>query len=183
MILDEEQIANGVDAISLVNDPAIESDFIALAMERVEFATVDKEKRIVMGPVLIPEKHILRKDENGDPFNIYFTADTIRQTSELFLKRGYQNSATLEHNVKLQGVTVVESWIVENPEMDKSKHYKLNVPQGTWMASMKIDNDEIWSGYVKTGKVKGFSIEGWFRHEEVKAAKVQKLTAKILMKL
>lgn len=124
-------------------------------------------------------------DEEGKPFHIFFKSDTIRKTSELFLKRGYQNSATLEHAVKLQGVTVVESWLVENPEMDKAKHYNLNVPKGTWMASMKIDNDQIWNDYVKTGKVKGFSIEGWFKQTEINAAKevVIKQQAKIIKKL
>ena len=171
MILDESAIANGVDAISLVADPAIKANWVALSAEEVKtaepyevkFSVVDGEKRIVLGAVLIPDKPILRTDKTGKPYHIFFGSDTIRKTSELFLKRGYQNSATLEHSVKLQGTTVVESWIVDDPNMDKSKLYNLGATAGTWVVGMKVDNDEVWNDYVKTQKVKGFSIEGWFR--------------------
>jgi hypothetical protein len=75
--------------------------------------------------------------------------------------RSNQNNATLEHNEKLQGMSVVESWVIDNPEMDKSKEYGFNLPKGTWMISMKVNNEDIWKD-VKAGKVKGFSIEGYF---------------------
>jgi hypothetical protein len=71
-----------------------------------------------------------------------------------------QNNATLEHNEKLKGMSVVESWIVEG-EYDKSMNYGFNLPKGTWMISMKVNNDEIWNK-VKLGEIKGFSIEGYF---------------------
>ena len=75
---------------------------------------------------------------------------------------GNQSNSTLEHNSELQGLTLVESWIVEDKQKDKSALYNLDVPVGTWMGSVKVNNDEIWNDYVKTGKVKGFSIEGYF---------------------
>ena len=181
MILDEEAIANGVDAISLVQQPAIEANFVALSkLEPVglKFATVNDEKRIIMGAVLIPNKPILRLDEQGEPFHIFFSEETINKASQLFLKRGYQNSATLEHSVKLQGVTVVESWMVESKEMDKSKLHNLEVEDGAWVVSMHIENSDVWSEYVKSGQVKGFSIEGWFNQTKVENKK-QRLTAKI----
>ena len=183
MKLDENEIGFGVDAVSLVESPAIESNFIALKkadLERLNFATVNEEKRLVMGSLLIPDKPILRIDEDGEPYNIFFTKETIRRASQLFLMNGYQNSATLEHAVKLQGVTVVESWIVEDSEMDKTKLYKLDAPSGSWAISMKIDNDEIWENYVKSGKVLGFSLEGFFKPvEEPK----QKIKATIIRKI
>ena len=182
MKLDEEAIANGVSAISLVESPAIESDFIALKKEdiaKVEFATVDAEKRIVMGAVLIPEKPILRLDDQGDPFHIFFAQETIRKASELYLQRNLQSSATLEHEVNIQGVTLVESWIVEDSKMDKSQLYKLDAPIGSWVVSMKVMNDEIWNEYVKAGKVKGFSIEGFFTPTEQKKEPKSKLSMKI----
>lgn len=185
MVLDEEGIANGVDAISLVFDPATKSNFIALSKQQpqdLKFATINEEKRLVMGAVLIPDQPIMRLDEAGQPFNVFFTKQTIRQTAELFLKRGYQNSTTLEHSVKLQGVSIVESWIVDNPEMDKSKHYGIEAKEGQWMVAMKVDKDSVWNDYVKTGKVKGFSIEGWFKDKSTKLA-TQKVTAKILRKI
>ena len=81
----------------------------------------------------------------------------------IFLKSGNQGQATMEHaSEKLDGMTVVESWIVESDLYDKSKKYGLDMPIGTWMVSMKVDNDEIWNNYVKKNKIKGFSIEGYF---------------------
>ena len=75
--------------------------------------------------------------------------------------RSNQNNATLEHKEKLNGMSVVESWVIDNPKMDKSKEYGFNLPKGTWMISMKVNNEDIWND-VKAGKVKGFSIEGYF---------------------
>jgi len=158
LLLDEENETAGIDAISIVSSPAIESDFIKLKSQEIKFAKVDDEKRILMGADLIPNKPIYRKDEKKE-YYVYFSADTVRKASEVFFMNGNQNNATLEHNMNLNGLTVVESWIVEG-EQDKSKMYGLDVPAGTWMVSMKVNNDEIWNEYVKTDKVKGFSIEG-----------------------
>ena len=159
----------GVYAISLVNDPAMESMFIALSKEeQFQLKSVDNEQRIVCGAVLIPEKPIYR-NQNGKEFNIVFPAETIKLASENFFKKGYQSSSTIEHDVdsKIQGVTIVESWIKTDLVNDKSVVYGMNEPIGTWYASMKIDNDEIWTDFVKTGKVKGFSIDGFFDLENV----------------
>jgi hypothetical protein len=181
MILNEEAMANGVNAISLVADPAIKSNFIALSAIPVQFATVNAEKRIVLGAVLIPDLPILRKDESGKPYHIFFSKETIRKAAELFLKRGNQNSTTLEHAVKLEGVSVVESWLVDNPEMDKAKHHGIKAKEGQWMSAMKIDSDDVWEDYVKSGKVKGFSIEGHFIERTTLSA-TPCLTAKIIRK-
>ena len=180
MHLDEEAIAHGVDAISLVNDPAIQSNFLALKNHEVKFSTISAEKRLVMGAVLIPNKPILRVDDSKEPYHIFFSEATVLKTSQLFLQRGHQSNSTLEHAVKLKGVTFVESWIVDNPQMDKAKHYGLDVPQGTWMASAKIESDDLWNDYVKTGMVKGFSIEGYFKDEIKASAIVQRQKAKYI---
>jgi hypothetical protein len=157
LIIDDKEDLQGVEAISIVENPAIESDFVALKSEEVKLAEVDKEKRILMGAVLIPEKPIYRR--NGeDEYYIYFSKDTVIKASQLFLKKGNQGNSTLEHSKAIEGLTVVESWIVEDLTKDKSALYNLSVPLGTWMASVKVDNDEIWNDYVKTGKVKGFSL-------------------------
>ena len=113
-----------------------------------------------MGAALVPNKPIYRRS-GEDEYYIYFSKDTVRKASELFFIRGNQNNSTLEHNMPLTGLTAVESWIVEG-EKDKTRHYDLDVPIGTWMVSMKVHNDDVWNNYVKTGKVKGFSIEGYF---------------------
>jgi len=160
LVIDENDDVSGIEAISVVESPAIEEDFIALKNQEFKLAEVDKEKRILMGAALVPNKPIYRR--NGeDEYYIYFSKDTVRKASELFFIRGNQNNSTLEHNMPLTGLTAVESWIVEG-EKDKTRHYDLDVPIGTWMVSMKVHNDDVWNNYVKTGKVKGFSIEGYF---------------------
>lgn len=161
LYIDEENEFNGIEAISVVGSPAIEEDFIALKEHKVELVEVDKERRVLMGAALIPDKNIYRKTEDEE-YNIFFSKDTVRKASELFFSRGKQNNSTLEHGVQLEGMSVVESWIIEDTEMDKSKKYGLSLPVGTWMVSVKVNNDDIWDNYVKKGKVKGFSIEAFF---------------------
>ena len=80
----------------------------------------------------------------------------------MYLMNGNQNNATLEHEHDINGLTLVESWIVEDEVHDKSRKFGMNVPLGTWMGSVKVNNDDVWNDFVKTGKVKGFSIEGYF---------------------
>ena len=160
LILDEDE-AIGVEAISVVENPAIESDFIALNNQEIKLAEINKEKRLLMGALLIPNKPIYRK--NGkEEYYIFFSKDTIARASQMYLQNGNQSQSTLEHDKQLKGLTLVESWIVEDKEKDKTALYGLDVPVGTWMGSVKVDNDEVWNDYVKSGKVKGFSIEGYF---------------------
>jgi len=161
LFIEEGDDPIAVEAISVVESPAIEEDFIALKDHQVKFAEVDAEKKILLGAALIPNKPIYRK--NGeDEYYIYFSKKTVRKASELFFINGNQNNSTLEHQVPLTGLSAVESWIIEDEVQDKSRKYGLSLPVGTWMVSMKVNNDEIWNDYVKTGKVKGFSIEGYF---------------------
>jgi hypothetical protein len=161
LILDDNEELSGIDAISVVENPAIEEDFIALNNQEVKLAEVDSEKKILIGALLIPNKPIYRR--NGDnEYYIYFSKDTVLKASQMYLMKGNQNNSTLEHQHELKGLSLVESWIVEDETHDKSRKYGLNVPVGTWMGTVKVNNDEVWNNYVKTGKVKGFSIEGYF---------------------
>jgi hypothetical protein len=161
LFIDENDDVSGIEAVSIVENPAIEEDFVALKNQEFKFAEVNKEKRILMGAALIPNKPIYRKSEENE-YYIYFSRDTVRKASELFFIRGNHNKSTLEHQMPLEGLVAVESWIVENKDKDKSSHYGMDMPLGTWMLSMKVLNDDVWENYVKTGKVKGFSIEGYF---------------------
>lgn len=160
LVIDDKEDLAGVEAISIVEFPAIEENFIALN-EQLHLTKIDDEKKILMGAALIPNKNIYRRNGN-DEYYIFFSDDTVRKASELFLMNSNQHNTTLEHEKKLNDLTVVESWIVEDTEMDKSKKYGLNAPIGTWMVTMKVNNESIWNDFVKTGKVKGFSIEGIF---------------------
>ena len=160
LILDEEQEI-GIEAISVVENPAIEEDFIALKSQEFKLAEVDKEKRILMGALLIPNKPIYRR--NGeDEYYIYFSKDTVLKASQMYLMQGKQNNSTLEHQYQINGLSLVESWIVEDKVHDKSVKYGMDLPLGTWVGSVKVNNEQIWNEFVKTGKVKGFSIEGYF---------------------
>ena len=161
LFIDENDDVSGIDAVSIVENPAIEEDFIMLKNQEFKFAEVNKEKRILMGAALIPNKPIYRRNEDNE-YYIYFSRDTVRKASELFFIKGNHNKSTLEHQVPLEGLVAVESWIVEDKQNDKTNHYGMDVPLGTWMLSMKVLNDDVWNNYVKTGKVKGFSIEGYF---------------------
>jgi len=161
LILDEDNEIAGVEAISVVENPAIEEDFVALADQEIKLAEVNKEKRILMGALLVPNKPIYRR--NGEEeYYVYFSKETILKTSQMYLMKGNQNNSTLEHQLPLNGLSLVESWIVEDDVHDKSRKYGMEVPVGTWMGSVKVNNEEVWNDYVKTGKVKGFSIEGYF---------------------
>ena len=161
LILDEEnEEMTGIEAISIVESGAIRSDFVALADQEIKLAKVDDEKRIVMGAALVPNRMIFRK-RNDTMFYVYFSKDTIRRASELFFQNGNQSNATLEHQMKANGLTVVESWIVEG-EQDKSRIYGLDAPVGSWVISMKVEDDEIWKDIKEGKKYNGFSIEGFF---------------------
>ena len=160
LILGDDELT-GIEAISVVENPAIEEDFIALKNEEVKLAEVDNDKRILMGALLIPNKPIYRK-KGEEEYYIYFSKQTVEKASQLYLMNGNQSKATLEHQHTINGLTLVESWLVEDEVHDKSRKYGLNVPVGTWMGAVKVNNDEIWNNFVKTGKVKGFSIEGYF---------------------
>jgi hypothetical protein len=161
LIIDEENEISGIEAISVVENPAIEEDFIALKEHKdIKLAEVDAEQRILMGPALIPNKKIFRKGEEDD-YYIYFSEDTVKKASELFFIKSKHQNSTFEHSFELSDMSVVESWLIEDPKNDKASAYGFDLPKGTWMVSMKVLNDDVWKA-VKEGEVKGFSIEGYF---------------------
>jgi hypothetical protein len=144
-------------------------------MKEVQFAKVDTEQRLILGPILIPDKQILRVDGEGQPYHVYLKKDTIKKLAQNYLRNKYTDKATLEHEKAIKGVALVESWIKEG-KLDKSNNYNVSLPEGSWVGIFSVDKtpegDKIWNDYVKTGKVKGFSIEGSFTHDLVHASKV-----------
>ena len=171
MLVSEEN-ETGVDVISFVENPAIEIDFMFFNKEQKEkFKTTSEEKRIVCGAAMIPNENIIRVDGNGNEYFVFFSEDTIRLCNEMYFKSGANIGANLEHKTPVDGVTVVESWIIEDSTMDKSIALGFkDLPKGTWMVSYKVDNDEVWN-QVKEGKVLGFSVEGLFGQKKVEMAK------------
>ena len=160
---------DGVFSISLVGDPAMQSHFIALKKQTpFQLKTIDEEKRIIIGLVLEPDKLVYRRDEeSGEEFNIVFRSDTILELSKNFFKKGFQLNSKLEHNEPIKGVYFYESWIVEDSKKDKSFALGMEFPVGSWVATMHIENDEIWNDYIKSGELKGFSIDGLLSLKEV----------------
>lgn len=153
----------GVFAVSLVDIPAIEENWVALSkMEKVQLQSIDEEKRMVYGAVLVPDKLILRIDQTtNEEYYIQFPAETIRAAAHLYMKRGNQSKSTYMHEFEIDGVTTVETWLKESEE-DKSTALGLgHLPVGTWFIGQKIDNEAVWQK-IKTEKVRGFSIEGLF---------------------
>lgn len=173
--LNEDSEDCGVFAISLVEQPAIEENFKFFSKDGkqpAKFATVDNDKRIVMGAVMIPDMHILRLDEDGNQYNCFFSKDTVRRVSELYMQQSKHKNATLDHQRVVNGITTVETWIVEDSKVDKTTLHGLEYPVGTWVACMKIENEDVWQNYIKEGVVKGFSIEGYFDEKPTKMSEV-----------
>ena len=169
---DSEELT--IDAFSLVTSPAIEQDFVFFGKENnnLTLAKVDEEKRMLVSPALIPNKQIFRYDPNTDSnYYVYFSKETVRQASELYLKHNNHHKATYQHEDRVSGVLTIESWIKEG-EQDKSKLYGFDLPDGTWFVKMKIENDEMWNK-IKDGELKGLSIEGYFINKMEKMGKQQ----------
>ena len=182
LIIEDSDI-DEVYALSLVENPAIEADWVYFTehKEQVNFATVDNDKRTIVAPVLIPDKRIYRVDErSGKEYEVFVTAETIEKLAQQYLMKGYQNKATVEHSENIDGdVTVVESWVSKSSTKDKSANYFTRIfPAGTWFVTLKVNDEKLWQDYVKTGKVKAISIEGLFGHKLVKAAVVLELMEK-----
>jgi hypothetical protein len=164
--------AKNVYGVSLVENPAMEGDFIQFSKQKIQFADVDKDKRRVMGLILEPNKVIPRYSPDGG-YNIVFTAQDIEDVAYNFQKQANQSTSTIEHsNQNIEGVTFVETWLVENPNIDKSTNFGFSYPKGSWMGVMQLDNDDVWNDYVKSGKVKGFSIDAFMQLEEVNLKQV-----------
>ena len=164
LVIDENNEALAIDAISLVTSPAIEQDFIYFnAVEsNLTLASVDEEQRLIVSPALIPYKQIYRYDAQKDKqYYVYFTADTVRQAAEAYMKHHNTNNATIQHEDKVTGVHTIESWLVQDSKKDKSNLYGYELPAGTWFVSMRVENDAVWER-IKSGELKGLSIEGYF---------------------
>ena len=163
LVIDNDSQELAIDAISLVSAPAIEQDFVYFnkAKNNLTFAKVDEDKRIIVSPALIPNKQIFRYDANSDSeYYVFFSKETVRKASELYLKHNNHHKATYEHQDRVSGVLTTESWIKEG-DMDKSKLYGFDLPNGTWFVKMKIENNDLWKK-IKDGELKGLSIEGYF---------------------
>ncbi|QDP64666.1 MAG: putative peptidase [Prokaryotic dsDNA virus sp.] len=164
LVISDENEELAIDAISLVSDPAIEVDFIYFnkSKNNLTLAKLDEEKRMLVSPALIPNKNIYRYDASTDQdYYVYFSKETVRKASEMYLKHNNHHKATYQHESRVSGVLTIESWIKEDDKYDKSNAYGFDLPIGTWFVKMKINNNEMWER-IKSGELRGLSIEGYF---------------------
>jgi hypothetical protein len=163
----DESHDKGVYALSCVENPAMEDMWLALAdhPKEIQFSAVNEEKRLLLGAALIPNKKVYRNIE-GEEFYITFSDKTIEQAAHAFIKNGYVKNSSENHDIKLEGVSVVQSWIVDDPKRDKSNVYGKEYEKGTWVTMMKVENDDAWAK-AKNGELNGFSIDGLFSLKEI----------------
>ena len=121
--------------------------------------------------------------EDGTPYYVTFSKDTVKRLAQKYIKDNNANNITIEHARKVKNISLVESWITESSQYDKAKAYGLTVKPGTWMGVFKVDNEDVWNNFVKTGKVKGISLEGLFTHGLMKASKIEDLFDKDINEL
>ncbi|CAB5214222.1 Phage-like element PBSX protein, XkdF [uncultured Caudovirales phage] len=138
-----------------------------------QYFAQDSEKQIVLGPAMIPNQKIFRKDNQGNPYFVFFTPETIKMIAQKYMKNKYIDNNDQMHDGKaVKDVFVTESWIKES-ENDKSTDYGFgDLPVGTWFVSMKINNKDIWDK-VKSRELNGFSVSGFF--EEVAAFRQEQI--------
>ena len=178
-VIDEEGRL-GITAMGLVDAPAIEENWIALSKQQL--SAVNEERRMLYGPALIPDKQILRYDDKGEPYYVYFEKETVQKVAHQFFKKNLQHTTNLQHEIPVTGVTVVESWLKEGKN-DKSIELGLpDLPDGTWFIGTKVDEEHVWND-VKEGKIKGYSIEGFFNEVGVAMSGVKNYEAELVMEL
>ena len=185
LVIDESNESLAIDAISLVSAPAIEENMVYMskAKNNLTLAKIDSEKQEIISPALIPLKNIYRYDADTDSdYYVYFSKDTVKRCAYSYLKNNNHHKATYQHEERVSGVLTVESWIIEDSKTDKSTLYGYSLPAGTWMVKMSITNPDLWEK-VKTGDVKGLSIEGFFTSKYESMQKQQPTNEEILSAL
>jgi len=164
-----DELKDGVNAISVVGEPAMESQFVALKKEvkKQVFAKIDDKKKILMGVIMKPNKKIYRYDEETkEEYEVFFSEQTVRRASELYFKNNKQRNFNVEHNSDdVLEAYLVESWIVEDPEKDKSAVYNLGAEKGDWVGTMKFESEEEYQKALENGT--GFSLEGVFSEKVI----------------
>ena len=164
----------GVYAVSLVDTPAIEIDFIKLAKEEESFFLANIDRQMLYGPLLVPGKLIYRRDDKGNEYYITFSEDTIQKIAERFNENKLQDQFNFQHSDRKVNAVLIENWITS--EQDKSKELGFSeLPTGSWFGGCKVRDERFWKEDVKTNKVNGFSVEIKANVDLVKMAKKQNI--------
>lgn len=168
VISDDDTDGTGVTAVALVDAPAIQMNWMAFAKQQV-FKTTNPEKRIISGPLMVADQKIYRRDEQLGEYNVMFDAATIMKIVQKYFRHGNTNEVNLMHNEnqKAGGVYMIESFVIDKERGIQTPKGFETLSEGSWFGSFKVDNDEIWNEFIKTGTFKGFSVEGFFNNLEV----------------
>lgn len=170
--VDENDTTTGVLAVSLVDIPAIQAKWVAYSANGeanlAQFVETPNERQMLTGPLLIPEQKIYRKDDKGNEYYIQYSEDVVRKAAHKYMRTGGSGQTSTMHKRQNDRVKVVESWVVDNPSKDKAASMGFRVPRGTWMVTVKVDDTAYWNRNIKTGKLTGFSLEGFFTHSPQK---------------
>jgi ribosomal protein L21E len=183
MIIDEDN--QGVFAISLVDSPAMEDEFIMFndminTDDLVRFKSIDDEEQMIIGLVMEPEKRIYRRTSEGFEYELVASKDVVKKSAHYFLKNNNQNNVTLQHEKEVSGISVVESWVVRDSKKDLSYVYGKKYPVGSWVVIMKVNDRDKWLEFKKSGTIKGFSLEGKYTLDEVQFKDGSKLKTLIV---
>ena len=143
--------------------PVIIENFTFTSGEKHAFS-VDDDKMEITGAAVVPNKFIVRVNEFNQPYYVFFSMETTKLLAQKFMKDNINNSTNIEHTNTGAKAFVSESWIVENPDNDKSNALGLMYPEGTWVITMKVQDTQLWKD-IKEGKYKGFSVEGFFNEK------------------
>ena len=152
--------------ISLVENPAIEVDFIAFSKDSKKkahsFKIQDSSKHMLCGPLMLADTPIYRRnDDTGEEYYVVFDALAIENSVKNFARKGYNSNINMEHDSQVDNAYLMESWIVTDSKNDKAAAYGFkNIPKGSWMGIVHLPNEEVWNDYIKNGNLKGFSVEG-----------------------
>ena len=183
MDFDENDLSKGVHTLSLVSEPAMDSQWVALKKQQpMQLKAIDKKQNILLGIAMIPDKPIYRNDEKNGEYLIEFSKDSIKKIAHEFVKRGNVNSASVEHQIKLneQDVNVVESWLIEDDVHDKTRKFGINEPVGSWAVKMKVNDPELYK-LAEQGELKGISIEGFFDKELINLNKDENMSKQTIV--
>lgn len=175
MLIEEQPDSDlQVTAIALVDSPAIEKNWLAFNdhAKRLTFAEVNDEERVIVGPAMIPDMLIYRNDENLGEYQVYFSKKTVKSIAEKFYKKAFQGNANIMHDPAqiVEGVNYFMSFI-----RDKAKGLiglEGDYPDGTWFVGAKVSNEQVWQK-IKSGEIKGFSVEGMFEYDLAQPAPVE----------
>ena len=172
LLIDPNDDNTEVDFISLVEDPAIKIDWFAFSNDpskkreqEFKFKMQNAEKRMLTGVFMVPEKPIYRIDqETGEEYFVIFTAQDIENAVKKFFKRSYSSNINVEHSEIAPGCYLFDSWFIRDEESNPVAKFGFNnLPVGTWVGTIHVEDENMWNEFVKSGKVKGFSVEGIFK--------------------